>query len=166
MSFFRTLSDGLGRVLEAFVVFLLCVMTILMFSQVLGRYVFKNGLFWAEELSRFSMVFMVYLGAALASKYHDHISVTLLDEMLARSSNKLVFKIYRTVVALITLAFLCIVTAIGMEVLPIVSTQTSPNMGIPMSIAYACIPIGAILMTLYIILEIVLLYVPQDGGNA
>jgi len=166
MSFLRAFSDGLGKALEVLVVLLLIVMTVLMFSQVLGRYIFKNGLFWAEELSRFSMVFLVYLGAALASKYHDHISVTLLDELLAKSKNKLALKIYRTVIALITLSFLFIVTIIGMKVLPMVNAQTSPNMEIPMSVAYASIPIGTILMMLYIVLEIIRLYAPADVRKA
>ena len=166
MSFLRTFSDGLGKVLDALVVLLLVVMTVLMFSQVLGRYVFKNGLFWAEELSRFSMVFMVYFGAALASKYHDHISVTLLDEMLARSKSKYAFKIYRTVIALITMAFLLVVTVIGIRALPMVNAQTSPNMEIPMSVAYASIPVGTTLMMLYIVIEIILLYAPADGRKA
>jgi TRAP-type C4-dicarboxylate transport system permease small subunit len=113
------------------------------------------------------MVFLVYLGAALASKHHSHISVTLLDEMLAKGSNKIVFKIYRTIIALISLAFLCSLIVIGMKVLPMVNAQRSPNMGIPMSVAYASIPLGGALMALYIVLEVILLYAaPTEGGKA
>jgi len=157
------LSDVLGKVLEALIVVLLVVMTVLMFAQVLGRYVFKNGLFWAEELSRFSMVYLVYLGAAIACKNGDHISVTILDELLQKKAG---YRIYRTAIALINLAFLVVVSVIGIESLAMVKAQTSPNMGIPMSVAYASIPIGSILMTLYVVLGIVLLYAPQEGRKA
>lgn len=163
MSYIRAFSDFLGRVLEVLIVILISVMTILMFAQVLGRYVFKNGLYWAEELSRFSMVYLVYLGAAIASKNHDHISVTILDELLQKKAG---YTLYRTLIALINLAFLAIVSIIGLKSLAMVRAQTSPNMGIPMSIAYAAIPIGSILMMLYVILELVLLYAPAEGGKA
>lgn len=163
MSYIRAFSDFLGRVLEVLIVVLISVMTVLMFAQVLGRYVFKNGLYWAEELSRFSMVYLVYLGAAIASKNHDHISVTILDELLQKKAG---YTLYRTLIALINLAFLAIVSIIGLKSLAMVRAQTSPNMGIPMSIAYAAIPIGSILMMLYVILELVLLYAPAEGGKA
>jgi TRAP-type C4-dicarboxylate transport system permease small subunit len=163
MSYIRAFSDFLGKILEALIVILISVMTVLMFAQVLGRYVFKNGLYWAEELSRFSMVYLVYLGAAIASKNHDHISVTILDELLQKKAG---YTLYRTLIALINLAFLAIVSIIGLKSLAMVRAQTSPNMGIPMSIAYAAIPIGSILMMLYVILELVLLYAPAEGGKA
>jgi TRAP-type C4-dicarboxylate transport system permease small subunit len=69
MRIIRLLSDGLGKVLDALIVLFIVTMTVFMTAQVAGRYLFGTGLYWAEELSRFSMVFMVYTGAALASRH-------------------------------------------------------------------------------------------------
>jgi TRAP-type C4-dicarboxylate transport system permease small subunit len=150
MKIIQKLSDILGKILEVLIVFLLVLMTALMFAQVLGRFIFKNGLFWAEELSRFTMVTMVYLGAGLACKYKDHISVTILDEFLKGPLHK----IYRLFLSLLSIVFLFVIAYYGFKVLAVVSTQKSANMQITMNWIYMMMPIGAVIMIFYVLVEI------------
>ncbi|MDR2080177.1 MAG: TRAP transporter small permease [Treponema sp.] len=161
MEIIQKISLIIGRLLNVVVVALLALMSILIFAQVLGRFVFKNGLFWAEELARFSMVTMVYLGAGLACKYRDHIKVTIVEEMLKGR----IRKIYRIVIALISIGFLSILTYYGFSVLGVVRDQISANMQISMSIVYVMIPIGAAIMILYLLIEIIEIIVLADKGE-
>jgi TRAP-type C4-dicarboxylate transport system permease small subunit len=162
MRIIRLLSDGLGKVLDALIVLFIVTMTVFMTAQVAGRYLFGTGLYWAEELSRFSMVFMVYTGAALASRHQDHIRVTILDELL----KGVWYRIYRTIIALITIGFIVIVSVIGFRTLPVLAQQTSPNMGVSMHFIYAILPVGLTVMTAYEILTIVGLFVRSEARNA
>jgi TRAP-type C4-dicarboxylate transport system permease small subunit len=161
MVFIQKISNILGKVISVITVLLLVVMTVMMFAQVVGRYLFHNGIFWAEELSRFSMVTMVYLGAGLACKYKDHIAVTILGEMFKGR----ISKIYRIVIALISISFLAIVTYYGFFVLNVVSSQQSANMQIPMSLVYVMIPVGAAIMIFYLIVEILEIIFSSDKGE-
>jgi TRAP-type C4-dicarboxylate transport system permease small subunit len=162
MGILQKISDVLGRLLSIVVGAFLALMSVLMFAQVLGRFIFKNGLFWAEELSRFSMVTMVYLGAALACKYRDHIAVTVLEGMMKGP----VLKIYRILIALVSIGFLFILTYYGFGVLSLVNSQRSANMQIPMSLVYVMIPLGAAIMILYLLFEIIeILFSADKGGN-
>jgi TRAP-type C4-dicarboxylate transport system permease small subunit len=161
MAIIQKISLVLGKVLNVAVVALLALMSVLIFAQVLGRFLFKNGLFWAEELARFSMVTMVYLGAGLACKYGDHIKVTVLEEMFKGR----IRKIYRIIIALISIGFLSILTYYGFSVLGMVSSQLSANMQIPMSVVYAMIPTGAAIMILYLLIEIIEIVFPADKGE-
>ena len=154
-------SVVLGRLLEVLVVFLLMLMTALMFAQVLGRFVFQNGLFWAEELSRFTMITLVYLGAGIACKNKDHISITILDGILKNSGIK--YKIYRTSIALLSCAFLIIVAKVGFSVLHVVSAQKSANMQITMNLIYMIIPISSCIMVFYLLMEIIQLFAKSNN---
>ncbi|MDR1318215.1 MAG: TRAP transporter small permease [Treponema sp.] len=161
MEIIQKISLIIGKLLNAIVGVLLALMTALIFAQVLGRFIFRNGLFWAEELARFSMVTMVFLGAALACKYKDHIKITILEEMLKGQ----ILKIYRIIIALISIAFLSIVAYYGFSVLGVVSGQLSANMQISMNIVYMMIPIGAAIMILYLLIEIIEIIFPADKGE-
>jgi TRAP-type C4-dicarboxylate transport system permease small subunit len=150
MNIILKISNIFGRALEIFIIFLLVLMTVLMFAQVAGRYLFKNGIFWAEELARFIMVTMVYLGAGLACKNKDHIKVTVLEEFLKGG----VYKIYRILMVLISISFLSVLVYYGFSVLSVVRTQLSANLQVPMHYVYAVMPIGACIMIFYLIVEL------------
>lgn len=49
---------------------------VLLFVQVVLRYFFGRSLAWTEEMSRYTFLFMVYIGASLAAKHDAHIRVT------------------------------------------------------------------------------------------
>jgi TRAP-type C4-dicarboxylate transport system permease small subunit len=160
MRVIQILSNVIGKILEVMIVFFLVLMTILMFAQVLGRFLFKNGLFWAEELSRFTMITMVYLGAGLACKNKDHISVTILEEYIKGRLHK----IYRVAVSLVSIIFLIVIVKYGFSVLSVVSSQKSANMQVTMDLIYMIIPIGACIMIFYIIVEIIqILFTKKEG---
>jgi len=162
MKLIHTISEILGKLLNVLIVFLLILMTVLMFAQFLGRFLFKNGIYWAEELSRFTMVTMVYLGAGLACKEKDHIRVTLLEEYIRGFP----LKMLRLVIAILSIAFLVIIARYGIPVLSVVSTQKSANLQITMNFIYMMIPIGSCIMIFYILVEVLELFlVKKDDGS-
>lgn len=163
MKVLQNLSNIIGKLLEILVVSLSMLMTVLMFAQVLGRFLFKNGLFWAEELSRFTMFTMVYLGAALACKHKDHISITILEGFLKKV--RIAHKLYKLAIGLISIAFLVIIAKIGFSVLHIVSKQISANMQITMNYVYMMLPISSCIMIFYIILEILQVFFGQKTDS-
>jgi len=164
MKVIQTISNIIGKMLEVLIVFLLMLMTVLMFAQVLGRFVFQNGLFWAEELSRFTMITLVYLGAGIACKNKDHISITILDGLLKEKGIK--YKLYKLLVALLSIGFLTIVAKVGYSVLHVVSSQKSANMQMTMNLIYMIIPIGSCIMIFYLIMEILQLFIQQKNDDS
>jgi TRAP-type C4-dicarboxylate transport system permease small subunit len=138
---------------------LLVLMTVLMFAQILGRFIFHNGIFWAEELSRFTMVTMVYLGAGLACKHKDHIRVTVLEEFLKGG----ILKSYRAVIVLISIIFTSILVYYGFKVLPLLHTQLSANLQLPMNYIYMVMPIGACIMIFYLLVELLEIVFVKGG---
>jgi len=62
---------------EALSCFFLAVMACCVFAQVVARYIFNTAITWTEELSGFSMVWAVYMGASLAVRERFHVRIVI-----------------------------------------------------------------------------------------
>ena len=57
---------------------LLATMVVIVFFQVVMRYVFQASLSWSEELARYLFLWLIWMGAAWATKLRCHISIDAL----------------------------------------------------------------------------------------
>ncbi|MFP5404942.1 MAG: TRAP transporter small permease [Gammaproteobacteria bacterium] len=85
---FKRFSRGISRALEIIIVACLAVMSVLVFANVVLRYAFDSGIAWSEELSRLVFVWLIFLGAILASKEHVHIGFDTLVKRLPERGRK------------------------------------------------------------------------------
>jgi TRAP-type transport system small permease protein len=70
--------DLFFKLLEAILVLLLAGMTVMVFANVILRYMFSSGLDVSEELSRFFFVWLIFTGAVVAMRNHAHMGFDLL----------------------------------------------------------------------------------------
>ena len=73
MSFFKQLYDNFE---EGACALFVAVMVLCLFLQVAMRIAVGSSLAWTEELSRYSFLWAVYVGAALAVKRGGHVRIT------------------------------------------------------------------------------------------
>ena len=130
---------------EYVVVPLVAVMAAVIIIQVFCRYVLKESLSWSEELARYLMVWVTFIGASIGVKRGAHVGV----EMLVTNLPKNVQTIFKYLGIVISIIFCIVVFVASLGVLQrqIVNHQISPAMRIPMWWAYAAVPAGAFLMT-------------------
>lgn len=79
---FLTLTRWVTKALETVIVVSLALMAILVFGNVVLRYAFDSGIAVSEELSRLLFVWLIFLGAILASRQHAHIGFDTLVRRL------------------------------------------------------------------------------------
>ncbi len=79
---FILLTRWVTRALETVIVVSLAIMALLVFSNVVLRYAFDSGIAVSEELARILFVWLIFLGAILASRQHAHIGFDTLVKML------------------------------------------------------------------------------------
>jgi len=72
---FDKVTQAVTRLLEILLVASLGTMAVLVFGNVVLRYVFDSGLAVSEELARLLFVWVVFLGAILASREHAHLGL-------------------------------------------------------------------------------------------
>jgi len=133
---------------QAVIVGLMMLMAGLVFANVVTRYVFGFSLNWSEEIARYAMVWITYLGAGLAMREGQHVAIEYLQSVLPRPWQPYV----RAVVWLIILAFLTVFTVAGFQFSSFAWRQRSPVMGWRMGAVYLTIPLGTMLFALHLII--------------
>nr|WP_134703617.1 TRAP transporter small permease [Ammoniphilus sp. YIM 78166] len=71
----------------------LAVMAVLVFGNVVLRYLFNSGITWSEEMARFLFVWMVFLGAIGALSDRNHLSVDMVVKRLSPKMKKAAYVI-------------------------------------------------------------------------
>lgn len=129
------------KYLDNLLALLLGLIVVIMFAQVLFRYVFNNSLAWSEELIRFVFVWLTFIGGAILIRDNAHIAVEFFVERLpARFFGYL--KIFNLA---IVAAFLGAMAIIGFYWVYHSRGLYSSALGLPVNIAlYGALPISAI----------------------
>jgi len=83
------LIDGYCGLLARLIALLLAAMVVLVFGNVVLRYVFNSGITVSEEISRWLFVWMTFLGAIVALKEHGHLGTDILVGRLGNRGKKL-----------------------------------------------------------------------------
>lgn len=76
----------LNNLEEYFCVWTLAIMTLVVFVQVVMRYVFANSLSWSEELARFIFLWLSWVGASYAVRERSHFRVEMLMDLFKGAS--------------------------------------------------------------------------------
>lgn len=66
----------------------LSAMVVLLFGNVALRYLFNSGINVSDEISRLAFVWMIFLGAVIALREHQHIGVTMLVERFGPAARR------------------------------------------------------------------------------
>jgi TRAP-type C4-dicarboxylate transport system permease small subunit len=140
----------LTRLVEWMLTALSILIFVVVFLQVLFRYLLRQPLFWSEELPRYLLIWMSFLAAAVAQKQDAHINITLCLAPLSARARRLL----KILTDAVILAFLWILIYSGGLVTSITAHHRSTALQLPMGLVYAALPVGAILMSVYLFLQI------------
>ena len=121
-------------------VILLTVMTVVVFLQVIFRYVIHSSLPWSEELSRDCLIFVTFIGVSAGLKAGTHTSIDFLILVLPDRCKYAVQLLGQVLIVLFSVAFFVISARLAYMIL--VSGQQTQALGIPTWISYAALPLG------------------------
>lgn len=140
------LADNLERALAAVlrpVVFGgMAALAVVITLQIVSRVLF-TAVSWTEEMARFLLVWLTFLGATLALAEKRHIAVTLLTDRLPLALGRAAAIAGLAAMA----AFLIALTWIGWRYMSMQSFQRSASLQMPMMYVYAVIPVSGALMS-------------------
>ncbi len=121
--------------------------------QIVSR-VFFDAVSWSEELARYLLVWTSFLGAAMAWQRGRHIAVDfVVDAMPGRL--RLAVKAMAIVVSI---AFFALIIHYGIRFMQMQSFQVSASLRIPIRYVFAVIPLTAVLMLYYSLLDLIELF--------
>jgi TRAP-type C4-dicarboxylate transport system permease small subunit len=121
-----------NRVLHATIAICLSCMAVFVFGNVVLRYVFNSGITWAEEASRYLFIWLIFLGAIVASRENAHLGVDTLVKRLSVKTRRYVFIVNNLLLA-VTMG-LCADGTWKLTELTI--NQVSASMRLPLAFVY------------------------------
>ena len=141
--FFRMLS----RLVETLVILIACIIVAIVTAEVTLRYLFSHSMIFTEELSRYLMVWIVFLGSALAIRDGSHIRIQILVNRLGPRLQQIV----KLAAYALIIAFLIFITIEGVKILPRQLQQMCITIDISLFYFYLAIPLGSILMIIFLV---------------
>jgi len=129
-------------------VLILAAMSAIVFANVSLRYTTNFSIVWAEEVARYLMVWMTFLGGGLALRTGGLVAITNLHDAVSEQPQRAI----RAVVVLGLLAFFALMIWVGCSYALRMRFQMTPATRIPFSAIYAAMPIGFALMTVHLLL--------------
>ena len=145
MEYFGKVLDKVNRTVEMISAGMLAVMVVAIFLQVIFRSVVKSAIPWSEELARYLMIWVSFLGASIAVRRKGHIGVEALVRVLSPGKKRWVL----AAANVLSMTFFAAMIVLGCRILEIVRLQLSPAMELSMAVPYSAILAGGILMFVY-----------------
>lgn len=108
--------------------------------NVFGRFLFSYSFAWAAEISRLFFIWMVLLGAGIASLTNEHVAVTLFKD----KAPPMLQKIFALLAAAIIYA-VCISILLGFNNIVSGYVGTTPFLGISKTVLYSAMVVMAVL---------------------
>jgi len=133
---------------RAAVIALMGSMAILVFVNVVSRYIFNHSIIWVEEVTQYEMIWVTYLGAGLALREGRHVALDSLQDLLPQSLRRMT----RIIVWIGMFAFLIALTVLGFMMSAFTWEHETPVLNMRAGIPYLAIPIGALLFALHLVL--------------
>ncbi len=149
MKIFINVMDKINFLLKVLIGTFTAAALVVMFWQIITRYLFNAPLSWSDEFVRYLLVWITFVGAALAVRYSKLIKLDFIFNIFNFTNGKKA--IIRSLANILSIIFCLIILRYSLEILEIVHAQKSSSMQIPMSIPYLAIPFGTLMMMLNII---------------
>jgi len=123
---------------------LLLSMTAFSIIQVVTRYIFKIPLPWIEELTRYLMIWMVFIASALAVNQRAHLKVDIFELIL--SKKKFCYLNIGVQCLIVLFALFFVVAAFQFLRDQLSAGQVSPAMQVSMAWPLTALLVGGLLM--------------------
>jgi TRAP-type C4-dicarboxylate transport system permease small subunit len=127
---------------------LLAAMVVIVFANVVMRYLLDTSVIWSEEVARHLMIWMTFVGSGLALRTGAQLGIeTLQDALPPRAA-----RILRIALAVGMLLLFVLLAWYGVDYALRTRFQTSAALGISMLYVYIGMPVGCALMAIHLLL--------------
>ena len=123
-------------------------MALSVFTQVVARYLFHSPPFWTEELARYLLVWLTFIGAVAAHQAREHISVESFPDLFGGRCRAFL----DLMISIVVVAVLVVILRAGIDVSKL-GAQRSPALGLSMRYIYGALPVGAALMIIVTLIQ-------------
>lgn len=139
------LSLALNHWIEYLLFGLGLTMALVVATQVFFRYVLNQSLFWSEELARFQLVWLSFLGASVAYRRKAHPGIDVLTSRMPDFTRK----VLAVIVHIVSLALFWVMVFYGYHFAYFVRLQISPALYVPKWIIFSIVPLSGLIFMIH-----------------
>ena len=129
-------------------ILLLGAMSIIIFTNVVSRYVTGGSIPWAEEVARHMMIWLTFIGCGLVLRFGGHIAIENLQDALPTR----IAQLLRFIVLLCMLSFFAVLSYFGYFYVQRTMFQMTAGTEIPFGYIYMAMPVGCVLSIIHAVL--------------
>ena len=144
---YRKTKRAILTAIKYLCIVMLLVMCLVVLAGVLCRFWLKFPLIWAEELALTCMVWVTFLGTALAYELNSHVVVDFMVDLLRGKNMKKTLLYIKVFTNLLTVVLFFVMTTSGYTMMLKTKTSITAGLNIPVATLYASAFIGGIIMT-------------------
>ena len=170
MRYLKQLANILGRINTALlfvckylIIVIVAVIAGILIAAVVFRYGLDSALSWAEESSKYLMVWLTFLGTPIALRNFGHINIDLIFKILPPRGQQF-FYLLVSVIICFTMSIIFIK---GMSFAEMGARQVASSFSLSMWYMYIAVPIGAALTILVAIEQalrsLIGIFSPDEG---
>ena len=115
----------------------------IVFLQFFTRYVLNDSLAWTEEIARYGLMWVVFVGGAMVTRRNSHIAVELISNVMKPGPLRASLLAF---VYVVKLAFIGLLAYLSVTILDRMTIQRMTVFDLPMSYVYAGVALGCFLM--------------------
>jgi TRAP-type transport system small permease protein len=150
--------DRLNLIIFNILALIFGLVTLLTIYQVFARYVLNSPLVWSEEVIRYSMIWIVLLGTAVAIRQGLMVSV----EIVLHIVPKKIRKVMEVIIVVLNIVFLIILIRYGLILVGATSGQNVGALDLPISIIYYAAPVAGVLGIINVLAVLVEIFTKKD----
>lgn len=132
---------GINALLSTIAAIILITMSVLVIYQVFTRYVLNNPADFTEEIIRYLLIWICFIGAAYAFNSRQHMALLFVQSQMKPQARR-VLVIFSDVLVLLFAIFVMLMGGVKLAVSA--RQEFSALLGIPRSLVYAMAPIGGV----------------------
>ncbi|MCW0232761.1 MAG: TRAP transporter small permease [Ferrovibrio sp.] len=112
------------------------------FLQFFTRYVLNDSMAWTEEIARYLLIWVTFVGGAIAIRRGTHIGVEVMLHFLPPGP----VRVFRLVIDVISVGFIALLCWFAIQITERMQIQTMMVIDVPMSVVYGGVTFGCFLM--------------------
>ncbi len=144
----------LFKALEWFAIICMVVLTVIVFMDVILRYIFRQGFSWTQEVATLMLVWFSLIGMAIGVLEKIHISIEMFTSKLPEKAIHVLEVIDHILIAVFGGAMVYY----GLLIMNMTKNSTLPATKMPSSVLYVILPLSGLL----VVINAVLVALGQD----
>jgi TRAP-type C4-dicarboxylate transport system permease small subunit len=139
--------DVVGKLTDYLLIALMVMLLSVVTLGMVTRYVFPGLFVWTDELTRFTLVWVTFIGAAAALRRRMHLGVDIVVNLFKPRLRAFL----RLLSQLMFIFFILFMLVSSVGLIRLTYNQLSPALRISIALAYSVMPIGVLCMGIFVL---------------